>query len=501
MWTVTDDADKRWFRPSKRSAEGPCCDGPKCSEFAAETIRHDRPPGRTVRNGQTCLDSSNELVTCSPWRGPTGPEASNSACVAYQPQPYAHELPFGIVHHPLRLTTESKTSPVQLFWVPLPSPPSSLASLALVIRTMIDPQAPSNSIPWMSLAREGGPSVRVHHGALDQLPSREAPTSPTSCYSSSPAETLDAPLRSTIVLAGGDEKHRFIQSLGITSPYRHGQVRVSVCPALNRAMVVDCDWLKERPCHWGSPPPLSGPHAFRPLEGVEAGSVEASKIGAVLCARTLLPVATTICLFAAKTAGMHEIVETVVDQIQFHGETDVSALFRPRLLIVLGAPTTAACDPDIYREQLMRKMRGVWRGRAQSTDLETRLCQVFDGLQIHLADERIGLDARRAALRRTLIRVDDEAREARRLSGLLFRPVHLDAFVRGLVDGLAREPRTPFSFVRFSRPRRARPADLEAHLRSLLAFVPTEAWLWHFVVPLLASALLFTTYPPGAHRK
>ncbi|EOA89665.1 uncharacterized protein SETTUDRAFT_37330 [Exserohilum turcica Et28A] len=30
--------------------------------------------------------------------------------------------------------------------------------------------------------------------------------------------------------------------------------------------------------------------------------------------------------------------------------------------------------------------------------------------------------------------------------------------------------------------------------------MPSQAWLWHFAAPLIASALLLASYPPGAHR-
>ena len=31
--------------------------------------------------------------------------------------------------------------------------------------------------------------------------------------------------------------------------------------------------------------------------------------------------------------------------------------------------------------------------------------------------------------------------------------------------------------------------------------MPSQAWLWHFVVPLTASTLLLASYTPGSHYK
>ena len=31
--------------------------------------------------------------------------------------------------------------------------------------------------------------------------------------------------------------------------------------------------------------------------------------------------------------------------------------------------------------------------------------------------------------------------------------------------------------------------------------MPVEVWLWHLVVPLLSSAIIMASYPPGSDRK
>ena len=43
--------------------------------------------------------------------------------------------------------------------------------------------------------------------------------------------------------------------------------------------------------------------------------------------------------------------------------------------------------------------------------------------------------------------------------------------------------------------------EFQKHLQELISKMPSQAWLWHFVVPLTASALLLTSYTPGSHCK
>ena len=91
--------------------------------------------------------------------------------------------------------------------------------------------------------------------------------------------------------------------------------------------------------------------------------------------------------------------------------------------------------------------------------------------------------------------------DARMSDGALFRYKHLYALQGKLFDHFSSGTSCSFSFVLSSRPAAQSLNDFPCHLREVFALVPSEAWLWHFVSPLVASAIVLASYPPGSHGK
>ncbi|KAI0570086.1 hypothetical protein Alg215_11272 [Pyrenophora tritici-repentis] len=80
-----------------------------------------------------------------------------------------------------------------------------------------------------------------------------------------------------------------------------------------------------------------------------------------------------------------------------------------------------------------------------------------------------------------------------------FSYTHFQALTKQALSHMSSDSTTGFHFASASRPRGFTTNLLEACLTDFLNQMPSQAWLWHFAAPLIASALLLSSYPPDAH--
>jgi hypothetical protein len=78
---------------------------------------------------------------------------------------------------------------------------------------------------------------------------------------------------------------------------------------------------------------------------------------------------------------------------------------------------------------------------------------------------------------------------------------HFQALAKQALSQISTDITKPLRFAGASRPRGFTTDLLEACLSDFLLQMPSQAWLWHFAAPLVASALLLASYPPNAHSK
>lgn len=113
----------------------------------------------------------------------------------------------------------------------------------------------------------------------------------------------------------------------------------------------------------------------------------------------------------------------------------------------------------------------------------------------------LGAEDRCYELSTTLTVLNNESRQQRYTHGLLFRTTHIQAFANILLNRVSKGATEPFSFIASSRSAGFSASGLSHHLEDVLTHLTPKVSLWNFVVPLLSSALLLASYPPGAHCK
>lgn len=112
----------------------------------------------------------------------------------------------------------------------------------------------------------------------------------------------------------------------------------------------------------------------------------------------------------------------------------------------------------------------------------------------------ISPELRSKLLRRCIASVSTSVQSARRASRMLFTTRHARAFLEMLVEDFC-NGQEKFDYIIASRTAGFSTQDLLNHVQQLLGIVPSDGWLWHTATPLLASALLLASYPPGSHCK
>jgi hypothetical protein len=135
-------------------------------------------------------------------------------------------------------------------------------------------------------------------------------------------------------------------------------------------------------------------------------------------------------------------------------------------------------------------------GHEPQFDIEQHL----GGLEILGLQSSKTTSIRARALKRRLLAMSeasmqDRAQSLQQFSFAHFRCLSKQALHRLCNDAIAQ----PFDFANATRPS-GFSSDLLTHcVDDFLGYIPSQSWLWHFVAPLLGSALLLASYPPRAH--
>jgi hypothetical protein len=109
--------------------------------------------------------------------------------------------------------------------------------------------------------------------------------------------------------------------------------------------------------------------------------------------------------------------------------------------------------------------------------------------------------ARARALKRRLLAMSEAAMRERASDFTQFNYAHFQALTKQALNQISNNITKPLRFASASRPRGFTTDLLETCLSDFLLQMPSQAWLWHFAAPLIASALLLASYPPGSHSK
>ncbi|KAK6428380.1 hypothetical protein LTR95_015477 [Oleoguttula sp. CCFEE 5521] len=223
------------------------------------------------------------------------------------------------------------------------------------------------------------------------------------------------------------------------------------------------------------------------------------KIANELCGRSILPLCDTLCYFAGDLGGLKGVASLIAEQIAHQPASVMTFAALPRVLVVFES-AARHFDSHSIEAKLLQLVRDVTDEACGVDDkVDERLKLHFHEVRVFGLRKRASAKDRCAQIRRRLCSIKQSALSARRASGLQFRHEHALALSSRLLNHYQHDRRSMFSYAAATRPEGFSLEAVITHVRELLSLLPSEAYLWHLVVPLLSSAILLSAFPPGSH--
>ncbi|KAL4862084.1 hypothetical protein BDV12DRAFT_203391 [Aspergillus spectabilis] len=232
-------------------------------------------------------------------------------------------------------------------------------------------------------------------------------------------------------------------------------------------------------------PPSAKPLHLYPIQDSYDRSYD--DVRDLLFRHIMMPLADTVCLFAADLGGVEEIRTLLTAWGQAPVTSpDGSALVHARLIIVLtGSHGTTGAVQDI-----------------EITLREVAVPNIAAALSVVDLRDRDDLSpaSQFEPLRQRLLRELGQAHSTRSRAHLLFSAVHLEWIFRKSLSHVAQWPATPFNCIESWRSDRLKGDEMAAqHLESFLRITDGARLPTDVLAAFIASAFLMDAYPPRMH--
>jgi hypothetical protein len=137
-------------------------------------------------------------------------------------------------------------------------------------------------------------------------------------------------------------------------------------------------------------------------------------------------------------------------------------------------------------------------GKLKEAELDRLLSQQFGGIRV-LAIPAVETVSRAwKSLKSRILQDSHDIQKLRREAQVAFSVCHFKAFFGLACEHFCKDIVSPFNFIRASRISNPIPEELSTHLTAFVELVSPNQLLT-FAAPVIGSALVFDSYPPGMH--
>ncbi|KAF7910009.1 uncharacterized protein EAF01_003727 [Botrytis porri] len=222
--------------------------------------------------------------------------------------------------------------------------------------------------------------------------------------------------------------------------------------------------------------------------------------------KLLSPFSTVVCLFADDLGGLTGILDILATWLTSLPEapTDLPASTYPKVLIFKSTgevPSALEWENGATRRFLLDLSKEV-AGRQGETprkkDLNVLLAKHFSGLHVLSLPVLTSSQRNWTPVRDRLLQESDDIQKLRINHQFAFSIRHFKAFFHFAIRHFCSNEDSNFSFIEASRFSNPVSESFLAHLTLFLKNVDRKQLL-NFGVPIIASALVFDSYPPGMH--
>ncbi|KAL9057394.1 MAG: hypothetical protein Q9162_002339 [Coniocarpon cinnabarinum] len=289
----------------------------------------------------------------------------------------------------------------------------------------------------------------------------------------------------------------------------HGQVRLwnvpSTAQASSPTIFLDCE-IHEQRFSQNVRTPTTGPETSRRLrfENDTNGLPAQWDVGLKLYAQVIRPIASVICLFCDDLDGINGTQEALASLISLSTRTDTPKLALCRLVVLVPVHT----ELEVDREKiLLTLVEGTTQLLVDSHCCNTRedavgwLRHSFGDINVGLLDNSVSPATRMDHFDRTLQDELSIVEESRLTCRRMFTLNHSIALMRTALSSFATDSRHKFSLIGASQSLCAPSEDLHLHIKELMDQLGTQQAISHIAIPLLASAFVLQSCPPGMHCK
>lgn len=339
--------------------------------------------------------------------------------------------------------------------------------------------------PWVTITHTGDSALQTHPYVLANLPLEKSSTPQFVSFIGKHEKTH--------VL-----RHLLLSDKNLDIP--HGQVYLWSDPITRSTktptIFIDCELHSSSSTQWQQPVSYLTPKLSTRISWLSYG--DQASVRTYFTTNVLFPISSILYYFAADLGGTTNVIDLLVQQLAV-------LPLCPEFIL----PTTVIITDDFedlllhdvsikFNQMLVKAFRLVATSHNES-EAKAIIKSRFGTLQA-MSSGNANRFARANAIRAHMQSSLDDFVKLRRGRRYLFSFSHLQAFSTTLLSRFCSDQTTAFSFIQASRPAGFDASQLVTHLQDVLGIMPSEAWLWHFVAPMLASCLLVSLYPPDSHR-
>jgi hypothetical protein len=317
------------------------------------------------------------------------------------------------------------------------------------------------------------------------------------------------------VLVGGKRKSQILRQLTIkavgASKDRHHQ---SICLWSDKGAAQDPHptvYVDFQFCGADTGPPLQpskGPaetprRVQHKLDWRDFGSntSEAScTLGNLLCSRVLGSFADSICYFISDfERGRRGIIDLLAEQAKCReSSSDIHHVALPTILIIFDT-VSPAYDCQTAESKFISSLSEALHLQGES-DPEACIRRHFRQISVVSLRRDSTVAVQTTLLREKLTRVKQEA--VGRRAGFMFTKQHLKPLLRKVLAHFCSQPSVSFSFASATRPDGFAIRDFSYHLNEAIEILPGEKkWMSGLFCPIVNSAIMLASYPPGSHGR
>ena len=318
---------------------------------------------------------------------------------------------------------------------------------------------------------------------------------------------------SLVAFMGRMAKSRLLRAIftaqGETIPYDpHGQIRIWSEPLGRRTaqptIYFDCELHTAKELS-AARTYMAGPTCVRTV--ALSDSVPRSKwqrsLGLRLYSQVLVPLLSTLCLFAEDMTSKVGAVEALAEMAIQSSTTDTPSAARPRIVIVLPVKNSS-CTGDALKASFLSQ---IWQAMQSMKDypsmneVQLDFYKAFSELSILEIDYKLSPNDRAIQLQNILAAENAIHRKECQLCWRQYSYKHCQAFLDILLKLFVQCKQDCLSLLKASKCHTQPPFSFERSLYELLLISKNQPSMSKAATALLSSALVLNSCPPQMHCK